>query len=928
MTHGGKSQVAHNLSPVRALGASILLLLCALALTSCGGGGGGGGSSGGSGSNGSLQFTANVSSVTFNYVQDDVPAPQIVTITATGQYTGTLYVAAEVSGTGIASTIPLTVTGTTAEAQISVASGLTPGSYTGQIQLLACADSNCAQQIGNSPLNITYTITVHPALEVSPSSVPVTATSGAQPTQLVTVQLPDGQTTFSTVVGTSDPWLTVTASTTTSFTISFGSLPAGVYYGAIQVSSGSSSLTLNVTYTVTAPAGGSQTLVANPSSLTLGTVEGANTSSLLGITPPSWNPQFTATVEYPGGAASGWLTLTPTSGGEQVTATAAALTAGSYTANIRLHGTLPSADVLVPVALTVGLGLVRPADVPVTVGTETTAAALQGSVPVNVVSGPPTGWSATSNAPWLILTKSSGQTGDSLNYTIDPSQLGALPNGATSTARVTITPTEASMTPVAFNVNLGMSLPQIDTLAPYVQLSGQTARVILRGSGFSSIASPSTRVTLSSGSATNSATVVNDTEIVAQFASSAAGTYTVAISNALGVPATTGNVLVIDPQTFTYTAIPTGGLLQSLAYDPQRNSVYAANPTAQSIMSFHYTGSGWQTTSVPLTAAYDVGLKQDGSGLLATSSTVAPSGYIGSYTGSTIELLDPNSLATLQSIMLPNAIYSSATTGIPTTNDGRSWLAIEIGEPIGGGPDNMAFLTPGSLTPINLVPPGLQTLFYSGPWYAVSRDGERLIIVQESVANPQPPMLYMNAADSVVRTNPAGLTFSYAFSLSETGDRMLFDAITLRDGAFNLVGAATLPTISGQPSYVALNGQVSPDGSRVYILAYRSDAYVTTVAPRVFVFDATTAQASLSVLGYFDLADYPGCVQQVNNPQACGPRVVGAISLDGQTLFFAGNQNLIVAPVPATLSIVSRVRRTPAAQKPRLLTTPWPLNIH
>jgi hypothetical protein len=123
----------------------------------------------------------------------------------------------------------------------------------------------------------------------------------------------------------------------------------------------------------------------------------------------------------------------------------------------------------------------------------------------------------------------------------------------------------------------------------------------------------------------------------------------------------------------------------------------------------------------------------------------------------------------------------------------------------------MAYITPQSLnpTPISLT---LPTDFYDGPWYAMSRDGERLIITQTAAASPE-PMLYMNAADSVLRVNPAGLTFSYYFSLSETGDRVLFDNFELRDGGFNLIGAATLPTASPYSlSYYARAGLVTPDG--------------------------------------------------------------------------------------------------------------------
>ena len=88
------------------------------------------------------------------------------------------------------------------------------------------------------------------------------------------------------------------------------------------------------------------------------------------------------------------------------------------------------------------------------------------------------------------------------------------------------------------------------------------------------------------GATINSATLVNDAEIVATFAPLTAGTYTVGVSNTLGLSTGTGTVVAMD--------VPTYGALRSLAYDPERSSLYAANIDAQSVMSFHYSGtSGW-----------------------------------------------------------------------------------------------------------------------------------------------------------------------------------------------------------------------------------------------------------------------------------------------------------------------------------------------
>ena len=899
---------------------SVGVLLAGACLSACGGGGGGGSSP----PQNQLVFTADKTSISFDYAQNTTPQEQIVTITATGTYSGTLYIAAILSSSDIAQPIPIFISGSTATVHFTPAAGLGVGTHTGKVTLEACSDSACTQQVGNSPITISYSIQVHAVLMVSPSSVAITAVSGNTATETVAVHLPEGESAFSAAVESGSPWLTITNVTATSLTVALSSLPSNTYLGTVTVTSGASQVTLAVNYTVSAPAGGDQPLAVNPPNLTMATVEDGSTSATLGVTPPSWNPNVTATVEYIGG--TGWLSLTPTATGEQVLANAGALTAGSYTGNIRIHGAYPSTDILVPVALTVGVGLMRPADVPLTLGAETLASDLSGVVPVNVVApGLPTTWHASSNVPWLILTNSTGATGSSLTYAVDTTKIGALPDAATSSAQVTITPALASMTPVAFNVNLNKNLPQITSLGPYTQLTGQPARIVLRGTGFNSIASPAARFTLQ-GATTNNVVVVNDTEVVAQFSALAAGKHSVAVPNALGLATATGSVTAVTPPAYDYAAIPTGGSLRSLAYDAERESIYAANVTVGSIMSFHYTGGAWTKTSVSFPQAYDAGLSQDGSTLFATSTLTSA---LPTAPG-VIETLDPSTLATIHSepqsvVFLPS--FGTLGFGIPTTNDGRTWLAIASVSQDAFG--SLSYVTPTSLLPTVVALPNMSPDFYDGPWFAMSRDGERLIITPNSGG-----LLYMNAADSVVRTNPGGATFSYNFSVSESGDRALFDNATLRDGAFNVLGTATIPAGSSPyNSYYAKNGQLTPDGSRIYVLSYRSDASPSLpLSPRVFVFDATSPPPSLTALGYFDVADYPTCIPDPNTGSCAGqygsPSIAGGISLDGKILFFAGDQKLLVVPVPSTLSAITSVPQGPSTKAQRSPATAWPLNLH
>jgi len=145
-----------SLLRARTLTALLLITASILALPGCGGGDGGGGG----GTTGGITFTSDKSSISFNFNQNQSPPPQTITITSTGQYTGALYIAATVSGPGLASTIPATISGTTGTAQISAASGLAPGSYSGQLSLAICSDAACAHQLGNSPVVIAYSVTV------------------------------------------------------------------------------------------------------------------------------------------------------------------------------------------------------------------------------------------------------------------------------------------------------------------------------------------------------------------------------------------------------------------------------------------------------------------------------------------------------------------------------------------------------------------------------------------------------------------------------------------------------------------------------------------------------------------------------------------------------------------------------------------------
>ncbi len=919
-----------SLWTARLLRGVLLAVLCTLSACGGGGGGGGGSSSGGSsgGGPGPLVFTASTNSVSFSFNQGaTVPAPQIITVNATGSFSGTLYIAAVASGPGLASPIAISINGTTATIPVQPASGLVAGTYNGTLKLLACSDQACNNQVGNSPLSVAFTIQVIPTLQVTPSSFSPSLVSGTTASQSIAVQLPAGQSSFLTQVQSNTPWLTVKNVTSSGFSVAVAALPSGTWNGSVVVTSGSNSGTVAVNATVTPPVGGDKPMNVAQANVTLSAVEDTvSAPALLTVSPPSWNPQVSAVAEYASSGPSGWLSVSPVSGGFQVTANAANLSAGTYTGDVRVSGAYPQADIVVPVAFTVGVGLVQPADLPISLNAETTNAALVGTVPVNLNAGPVVGFSAVSDANWLQLTTSSGNTGGTIGFAIDAPTVAGLANAAIYTAHVTITPSRSSMSPVTFNVVLNKQLPQVTSLAPYVQLTGQAStRVILRGSGFSFIkdSTPHLHFTLDDLHALkDQVTIVNDTEAVVYFPALAnGGSYTAAVSNLLTMQTPTGTVQAVSPPTslYSYKAIANtgGGQRGALAYDPQRNSLYIANRTQGKVTAYHFDGLQWTTTSTPAPSVYDLGLSTDGSALFIASSASTT----GSFTS-----LDPVTLTVQRPAVTTNPLqptFDGIGFGVVPTNDGRSWFGVGTLPSAGQNFGDLTYITTTNLAPTIVTPslPGINSgSALNGPWFAGSRDGETLLAALSASETPTPPLLWLHAADETFQVVPGGVSSSvYHFALSEQGTRILLNNAQLYDNSFNLVGSAVLPG----NSYVAISSVVSPDATRVYVLAYPLPAST----PRVFVYDAQTASANLNLLGYFDLPDYPSCSSL--DAITCYTNGSAAISLDGGTLFFAGDQNFIVAPVPSSLTTLAPAVLTRAMKTQRgLSTVPWPLTLH
>jgi hypothetical protein len=890
-------------------------------LVSCGGGGGGSGGGGGGGGSGGLTFTLDRTSLNFTFEESAQPPEQIVTATASGNFSGTLYIGAIVEGQGIDPNIFASISGMQGVFRIRPLPNLAAGQYSGRVLLLACSDQQCNNRIGNTPLPVSYTVGVDPTLKLSANSVTLNSVSGSEASAQIGVQLPNGVTQPTVTVESNSTAFSVADVTATGFRIIGRSLPSNYYSGSIRVVAGTRARSVVVNYSVSAPPGGERNVTAMPTALTLNTTEGATSAPVrVNVTPATWNPTYGSRIEYFGTA--NWLSATQVAGGLDVVANAANLASGTYSARLVVTGGPYTNEVPISVALTVGAGIVRPADVIVPVTSETTLPQLSGSVPVNVAGGPAVNWTASSSEPWLTLTRAAGATGTNLTYSVDGDALEDLANGTVHEAEVTIDPEPATMSPATFTLQVNKRLAQVTGLGPYLQVSDRPLRIIARGLGFDGINDLSARIIVE-GVVGTTIQRRSDNEVLITAGSQAAGTYRVRATNALSLDTAERTATVIDPVTQLAASVTTGGEGESLIYDAEHNAAYFANESLGAVQRFAPVGLNWQlTTSAPVPALSDIGLSNDGADLITLSAV----GDIISST-TTLRFLRTNdsNLAQRAQIQRSGGLGGSAGANrLPVTNDGRIWFggSSDYGRLVYFDPLRQAF---------DFIQPNVNTI--SGPKYYTSRDGARLLIQQRSCCYDS-PMLYMDA-DNVPRPNPAGETGFAWIHGSDDGDRVLFSAYNVYDRNFVFIGNTTRLADQGY-GWFTVGGLVSPDGSRTYLLAYQESEFrstppppTPTVYPRVYVFDSSTRMINttrLPLVGYFTLADYP-----VKRGTYDSHRVGADISPDGRTLFFAGNAKFMVVPIPdeATLSaptIVNKVSR-PTTQIGNGATIPWHLNL-
>jgi hypothetical protein len=661
-------------------------------------------------------------------------------------------------------------------------------------------------------------------------------------------------------------------------------LKAGTYSGTVKLQACTTTActeahpgsphTINYTITVRAAIKPSQ------ADVTLSAAEGGTSTTLaLGVVQPAGSGEISYKVTYPTGQTVQWLKVTRnTTGGLDLQGAATGLAAGTYKADLELVAAQPELSTKVPVTFTVGTGVVIAETVNIDLGSATTPGALKGDLTVTGVT--PGTWMAVSSQPWLTLDATTGAVGGKLAWQVDTTLAGALANNTVHTANVTLTITGIPAKTIAFKLN--KHLAQLRIADTYALRPGRGGTVQLYGAGLSAVDGQSVAIRIGTYSPT--AFAARDTVLTLVTPPFDAGTYDVTLTNATGMPASVVKLKVLETQTYAYQAVPTTGDKASMVWDGDGKALYVVNAqktveryAPDATGAFKQTGNNTQPNGVEA-----IGLTRDRSALIASA---------GANTFLKLGLTD---LGLLQKIPVGSAAVQPdyMRNPLPVLGDNRAMISNY----------GMLDLDTGVLTPYAGVP-----LNGLAPYGAVAPNGKDMLISGAGQV-PGPITAYSVETGKFAPFAPATAANAFTHSsASRDGSSWLLGRVigsTLVLNVYNsqqvLQGAVRPPA-----GWTPVAGVLSSDGSTAYVYATNG-----TGAPRVYVFNtrsAMTAGAAYPILGQIPVADRADCTGTLSLPSCINNVAQMVIADDDNTLFIMGDRNLLVVPVPGTLSPALRM---------------------
>lgn len=502
-----------------------------------------------------------------------------------------------------------------------------------------------------------------------------------------------------------------------------------------------------------------------------------------------------------------------------------------------------------------------------------------------------------------VTGSSSGQATLSVGY---PAALGMGTHTTTFTVTACLNDSTCKTgvlagSPATITVNYDIGSPvQTDTLMPAVVTSNTPGKVILRGSGFTAVTG-----ILFGTTAGSAVTVVNDSEIDATYPALSAGSLTVTLQTGSANTAFGAGLTVVDPPTFTAATLTVPAVtgtqfsVASLAYDAVNGALLVGMTTLDTALPPNFTPANnvilrypcaagtWSTPTVtPWPNLRKTALSPDSKTLLAA-------------TDGAIDSLNSVTLVSAGSSAKP-AVTGEYIAGLAYTNDGNVVVTTGYANGTGSTALYLYSLHDGSysLPLLSGTGPSASNSFYYAD-VAASGDGSVAVIPQESSNTPVERYLastgqWVASATLFDYATPGDDWPASGVAIDEHADLVLLQNSTEAVGPPNVLAlnATTLQQIgivaSGSEALL-----ISPDGSRAYVL---SITQTTPATCSVRSFDLTMLpSAPTGSYNEITTGGYPvarPCLSDINSPS------VGALSIDGKTLFVAGGTAISVIPLP------------------------------
>lgn len=456
-------------------------------------------------------------------------------------------------------------------------------------------------------------------------------------------------------------------------------------------------------------------------------------------------------------------------------------------------------------------------------------------------------WTATSSAPWLAIAPAAGTTGPGSRTTLSilPAELEALPSG-TVAGSVTFSYAAPGGAPeqAVVPVTLGLWIPRLARIMPRAIAAGAPSRAAVFGDAPSDV--------LLDGSQLGPIAWGGRTGFFS-LPALAAGTHPIGVPNALGLVRSRASLLVLDRIARTAAVVAAPGRKTRLAFDDASGALFAANAGAGTMERFR-EAAGWARESLALAGLRDASLAPDGATLAAVAA-----GEVRVVDAASLALAAPQPATPA----IPEAGAAAMDWRIVHGVDGRALIV---------RPDAEAGLYAfdgTAVAPIYQSPAG-----WGEP--ATSGDGGMVWIVRAD-APALPVALYQPDGGSY--WTPGANVFSADHVAVDRGG---VHVLCVRGGADSmLLDTRFMGPVAGKLPASVVNAVLTQDGTRA--VAW------DPVAGRVRLFDLGGA-LSAGLFPEVGTGVVPGA-----DP---GPGAVMALSTDDATLFLAGDQRVVVVPLP------------------------------